>query len=525
MARPVGEELARNPTAISRPKGGWFAKIWKQRSGSDPGSPSVDKIHLERANPFTLWVDALKQPDPEPSGDSGQVVMPSKAFTLWTAAAIPENPFGEDSAEDSPGDQIIAPLPEGVFEETDEDIEPSGEVQEPHADAMHSLRVTPAHPFTIWTTPEALASLPCISAGQLYSQGTLPEVEDEKDASVDEEVGQPEPLLIHIGQSSAFTRWTDDRYNSPANLQVLSPVVTDDSASGQQALDEPVLAGAGNSSPGGGVARLVALAALILLLISAMFVIATKDKEISDLMVDARDEKKKMNGLKHDKKELKEQHLKEHGRAGDLAKKLAGLESDFTAAKEQSAKESADQKAKSDQLVFSLKEARAMLEESKKVFAQEQAARVQVERDQKALMIVLEKETMKVSGMMEKLEDTQRNMLQQKATAERNISDANKRLSQLRDSMSETSKSLQEAKAKMATDQIRVEQSEKKAAQLAAEVKKLKAQVDELKSKTAQPPAPTKPPESKPGPEQDPVPEAEPKEAPKEKPDKGPINV
>ena len=91
--------------------------------------------------------------------------------------------------------------------------------------------------------------------------------------------------------------------------------------------------------------------------------------------------------------------------------------------------------------------------------------------------------------------------------------------------MSETSKSLQEAKAKMATDQIRVEQSEKKAAQLAAEVKKLKAQVDELKSNPAQPPAPTKPPESKPGPEQNPAPEVEPKEAPKEKPDKGPINV
>jgi hypothetical protein len=513
MARPIGEELARNPTAISRPKGGWFAKIWKQRTGSDPGNPSEDKIHLERANPFTLWVAGLKDPAPEAGKDSSRAAMPSKAFTLWTAAAIPENPFGEDPLEDSPAEQVIAPLPAGVFEE--EGIEENRSCQ------------FNSHAFTIWTTPEALISLPGISAGQLYAQGTNPEVEDQQDASVDEEVGQPAPLLIHLGQSSAFTRWTSDRHNSPANLQALSPVVSDDSGSGQQALDEPApaLGDAGNSSPGGGVARLVALAAMILLLISAMFVIAAKDKEISDLNVDAREEKKKMNGLKHDKQDLKGLLGTEQERVAGLEKKLVGLESDFTAANKQSAKESADQKAKSDELELNLKEVRAMLEESKKSFAQEQATRVQVERDQKMLLIDLESETEKFNGMMKKLEDAKRNMLQQKATAERNISEANKSLFQLRESMSETSKSLQEAKAKMVADKIRVEQSEKKAAQLAAEVKKLKAQVDELKSNPADPPAPAKPPEPKPGPAPDPIPEVEPKESPKDKPDKGPINV
>ena len=395
MAQPIGEELARNPTAISRPKGGWFAKIWKQRTGPDPGNSSEDKIHLERANPFTLWVAGLKDSAPEAGQDSSRAAMPSKAFTLWTVAAIPENPFGEDSLGASPAQQVIAPLPAGVFEEED--------IEENRPGQSHG------HPFTIWTTPEALVSLPGISAGQLYMQGTIPEDEDaledalEKEVSVDEQVGQSEPLLIHIGQSSAFTRWTSDRYNSPANLQALSPVVGDDSGSGQQALDEPAPTDAGNSSPGGAVARLVALAAMILLLISAMFVIAAKDKEISDLNVDAREEKKKMNGLKYDKKELKGLLHKEHETSGGLAKKLAGLESDFTAANKQSAKESADQKAKSDELELNLKEVRAMLEESKKSFAQEQATRVQVERDQKMMLIDLESETVKVNGMMEKI--------------------------------------------------------------------------------------------------------------------------
>ena len=114
MARPVGEELARNPTAISRPKGGWFARIWTQRAGPAAGNPAdLDKIHLERANPFTLWVAALNEPEPQPGEGSGQEGTPSKAFTLWTAEAIPENPSGENPAGDSPG-QVIAPLPEGV---------------------------------------------------------------------------------------------------------------------------------------------------------------------------------------------------------------------------------------------------------------------------------------------------------------------------------------------------------------------------------------------------------------------------
>ena len=33
MARPVGEEEDNVPKAISRPEGGWFARIWDERNG------------------------------------------------------------------------------------------------------------------------------------------------------------------------------------------------------------------------------------------------------------------------------------------------------------------------------------------------------------------------------------------------------------------------------------------------------------------------------------------------------------
>ncbi|MCP4846595.1 MAG: hypothetical protein GY899_01440 [Verrucomicrobiaceae bacterium] len=524
MARPVGEELARNPTAISRPKGGWFARIWTQRAGPASGHPAdLDKIHLERANPFTLWVAALNEPGPKPGENSGQEVMPSRAFTLWTAATIPGNSSGDHPAEDnsagdSPGDQPIAPFPEGVFEETDEGIVLSGEVHDQGAGAMHSrghsLVSAPANAFTIWTTPEALASLSNTSTDQLYSQVTAPEVEE--NTSADDEVSRPEISLIRIEHSGAFTRWADPRYISSASLQESSRDEVHAAVTGEQVQEEvaPALVGSGNSSQGGGVSRLVALAVLIMGLVAAMFVISTKNKEISDLMVDAKDGKKKMNGLKHDKQELKRQLLKEHERSGGLAKELAGLESDFTAAKEDHTKESADQKAKSDQLALSLKGMDSMLEESKKAFAKEQATRVQLESDQKAMAIDFEEVTKKMSGISLKLED-----------AKRALAASGEREELMEKEMSNASKALEEARVQIAAGKSQLEQSEKRAAQLAAEINKLKAQVDDLKSRPVQPPAPQKPPESKPGPAQDPVPETEPKEKPKEKPNNGPINV
>ena len=527
MARPVGEELARNPTAISRPEGGWFAKIWKQHTGSDPGNSSVDKIHLERANPFTLWIASLKEPAAEPVKDSSPAPIPSRAFTLWTAAETPENPFEENPAGDSPGDQVIAPLPEGVFGETDEATELSGQAHEQDIGSKSSRGQSPgsapAHPFTIWTTPEALASLPSASADQLYSHVSAPEVEDEEDTPADDEVSRPEPSLIRIENSGAFTLWTNDRYNSPGNAQESSPDAAHDCSPGEQVQDEavPALVGAEQSSQGGGVERLVALALLILGLVAAMFVISSKNKAISDFMANEREAEKKMSELTHGKHDLNVLLDAEQEKATGLEKKLAGLESGFTTAKENHAKESADLRAQGDQLALNLKEMSSMLEESKRAFAQEQETRVQADLNYRKASSELEAQLVKTESAQKELEIQRKalselgaSMEQQKKTAAAAATDA-------RLKMAAAGKALEDAKAQMAAGKVQLEQSEKKAAQLAAEVKKLKARVDELKANPAESPLPIKPPQSKP----DPAPEADPKESPKEKPDKGPINV
>jgi hypothetical protein len=516
MARPVGEELARNPTAISRPKGGWFARIWTQRAGSAAGNLTVEKIHLERADPFTLWLAPRTESRIGACPDAEIPAIPSRAFTLWTKKDNSPKSSGGNPIKGVVEDQVIAPLPEGVFDEP--------VLSEGHHEELQTMQPSgdPAPiplscAFTIWTTPEALASpvILTVSAGQIQSPGDIRDNEAEQEPSTDGDIANLKLPLIRIDRGNAFTLWTSSRYISSGNLQGLSPVVANDSTSGKERQEVPDTAGVvAEKSPMSGVAPLGALAAMILLLIAAMFVIAAKDKQIGDLDLKAGVAKEKTNELKHDKQDLKALLGEEQEKGAGLAKALIGLNSDFTAAKEQYAKDSADLQTQGDQLVLNLKEVRAMLEESKKAFAQEQATRVQVERDQKALMIDLEKVTLRMAVMIKNLDD-----------AKRTLAAFEQREDLMEKKMAQTGKALEESRAQMASGKMQLEQSEKHAAQLAAEMKKLKAQVDDLKAKPAQPPQSTKLPESKPEPPQDPVPEAEPKAVPKDKPDKGPINV
>ena len=457
MARPIGEELARNPTAISRPKGGWFARIWTQRAESAAGNPTVEKIHLGRADPFTLWIAPRTESRLEPCPDAEISTIPSMAFTLWVTQQKQASVPAEAPLEGDIVDQVIAPLPAGVFDQpaVDEPVSSEGG-QEDNQRIQPAGNPVPAiltsHAFTVWTTPQALASpvILTVSAGRGHPSGNTREDKAEQGPSIKGDVAEKSSMGV--------------------------------------------------------IVRLGALAAMILLLIAAMFVIASKDKEIGDLNHNAGLAKKKINELKHDKGELKGLLLKEHGRSGDLAKELGILKTDFKAAKEQYAKESADLQAQGDQLALNLKEVRAMLEESKKAFVQEQSTRVQVERDRKALIVDLEEATRRTAGMMKKVEDNQRLLA---ALGERE--------DLMKKEMSATSKALEDAREQMAAGKMQLQQSEKQAARLAAEVQKLKAVIDDLKSKPDQPP--------KPAPRENPVPEVEPKAVPKDKPDKGPINV
>ena len=56
MARSVGENIEKNPTAISRPEGGWFARIWNERSKSEKLL-----ISLDRSEAFTVWVRSIEK--------------------------------------------------------------------------------------------------------------------------------------------------------------------------------------------------------------------------------------------------------------------------------------------------------------------------------------------------------------------------------------------------------------------------------------------------------------------------------
>lgn len=139
MARPVGEEDNNKiPKAISRPEGGWFAKIWDERK-----SGQKKMIKLGRSVPFTVWISPYKIGDNGGLNNEPESVMIesveliklplSKAFTIW---AMKEK-LTADTQE------IIESIPEEAFqdESTKEKLN-------------KELRSTP---FTIWTTEQALS--------------------------------------------------------------------------------------------------------------------------------------------------------------------------------------------------------------------------------------------------------------------------------------------------------------------------------------------------------------------------------
>ncbi len=139
MARPVGEEDNNKiPKAISRPEGGWFAKIWDERK-----SGQKKMIKLGRSVPFTVWISPYKIGDNgglnnEPESEmieSLELIKlpPSKAFTIW---AIKEK-LTADTQE------IIESIPEEAFQD-----------ESTKEKFNKELRSTP---FTIWTTEQALS--------------------------------------------------------------------------------------------------------------------------------------------------------------------------------------------------------------------------------------------------------------------------------------------------------------------------------------------------------------------------------
>ena len=139
MARPVGEEDNNKiPKAISRPEGGWFAKIWDERK-----SGQKKMIKLGRSVPFTVWISPYKIGDNgglnnEPESEmieSLELIKlpPSKAFTIW---AIKEK-LTADTQE------IIESIPEEAFQDESTEEKLNKELQ--------------LTPFTIWTTEQALS--------------------------------------------------------------------------------------------------------------------------------------------------------------------------------------------------------------------------------------------------------------------------------------------------------------------------------------------------------------------------------
>ena len=136
MARPVGEEDNNEiPKAISRPEGGWFAKIWDERKTGER-----KMIKLDRSESFTVWVDLIKlgkslstisDQKIECVEKTELIKLPqSKAFSIWCM----EQKLIADSEE------LIESIPEEAF---------SAVLNQENGKSEFIY-----NPFTIWTTGE-----------------------------------------------------------------------------------------------------------------------------------------------------------------------------------------------------------------------------------------------------------------------------------------------------------------------------------------------------------------------------------
>tara|TARA_B110000116_G_scaffold269897_1_gene286766 strand:- start:2247 stop:3563 length:1317 start_codon:yes stop_codon:yes gene_type:complete len=173
MARPVGENIEKNPTAISRPEGGWFARIWNERSKS-----VKLLISLDRSEPFTVWVRSIEEcknlqlsdevfsNSVESRGNHDCIseaefisLPPSKAFSVWA----------EISQEQ---DEEISTLPVEAFDESQSD-EDKASIRL-GSDNLISLT---SKCFTIWITPAALAESKFVKIELSNNEAAL--IEDE----------------------------------------------------------------------------------------------------------------------------------------------------------------------------------------------------------------------------------------------------------------------------------------------------------------------------------------------------------
>ena len=162
MARPVGEEEDNVPKAISRPEGGWFARIWDERNGGPK-----KMIKLGRSAPFTIWtsqdylsinecnnISSLSESLREKELIS---LSSSKAFTVWAKAT-------------HKSERLIESIPDEAFDADSENVD-------------HLLKYD-FKPFTVWITEEALIK-PRVSKIRLIADG----YDDPSEAIEDVETG------------------------------------------------------------------------------------------------------------------------------------------------------------------------------------------------------------------------------------------------------------------------------------------------------------------------------------------------
>ena len=212
MARPIGDKGAHKTIALSRPQGGWFAKIWNQRNrgGSSGGAatPAVtaDKITLGRCAPFTLWV-----------GEGINTVPP--------AADEPEPPANEPAEIGSLPSEALA---KEHFDKQKEEEAPHHESEsEPAVVAAADLGLPsrpPSRAFSIWTTKEALAARAIVDEDD---EDEALVVFDECEGAVAAEVLEkldriPAPAAP---KSRAFTLWTSAEAFATPKIMSMAPVV------------------------------------------------------------------------------------------------------------------------------------------------------------------------------------------------------------------------------------------------------------------------------------------------------------
>ena len=162
MARPVGEEEDNVPKAISRPEGGWFARIWDERNGGPK-----KMIKLGRSAPFTIWTSQDYLSINECSNISSLSeslrekelisLSSSKAFTVWAKAT-------------HKSERLIESIPDEAFDADSENVD-------------HLLKYD-FKPFTVWITEEALIK-PRVSKIRLIADG----YDDPSEAIEDVETG------------------------------------------------------------------------------------------------------------------------------------------------------------------------------------------------------------------------------------------------------------------------------------------------------------------------------------------------